>query len=821
MSVMDIFETMEYGPAPEAAAPALQWIHEHQPFGLFINNQWVKPASGRFIDSINPATSKPLAQVAAASSDDVDAAVQAARAAFGTWSKTPGHVRARYMYAIARHIQKHSRLLAVLESLDNGKSIRETRDLDIPLVARHFYYHAGWAQLMASELPGYEPVGVVGQIIPWNFPLLMLAWKIAPALAMGNTVVLKPARYTSLTALKFAEIVQEIGLPVGVVNILTGEALEVGEALVRHPDVNKIAFTGSTDVGRSIRRATAGSGKKLSLELGGKSPFIVFDDADLDSVVEGVVDAIWFNQGQVCCAGSRLLVQENIADKLIAKLRVRMEKLRLGDPLDKAVDMGAIVSPGQLQEIQRLVAQGVEEGAEIWQPSWACPAEGYFFPPTLFTRVAPATSIAQVEIFGPVLVSMTFRTPAEAVALANNTRYGLAASVWSDNINLALDIAPKLKAGSVWINCTNQFDASSGFGGYRESGFGREGGKEGLYGYVKPTWETHNDVHQTPTTNEANTSSNGHTGVGALFIAPAATQDDDVQEDGRNALQPYILIDRTPKLFIGGKQVRSDSGYSREVYDPAHQIIGQVGEGNRKDIRNAVESAHAASGWASSTAHNKAQILYYIAENLEVRSDEFARRIMQQRGCSRTDAAAEVQASLARLFSYAAWTDKYEGDVHRPPLRGVVLAMKEPIGVVGIACPDEYPLLGFISLVAPAISMGNTVVVIPSQVSPLSAADCYQVFETSDLPNGVVNIVTGERDTLAQVLADHDDVDAMWYFGTADGSKHVELASAGNMKRTWVSYGHSRNWLDAMQGEGEEYRRESTQVKNIWVPYGE
>src|SRR5579883_2002658 len=320
-NVMDIFETMEYGPAPESATPALAWIQERQPFGLFINNQWVKPASGEYLESVNPATGKPLAKIASANSSDVDAAVAAARAAFETWGKMPGHVRARYLYAIARHIQKHSRLLAVLESLDNGKPIRETRDIDIPLVARHFYYHAGWAQLMSSELPGYEPLGVVGQIIPWNFPLLMLAWKIAPALAMGNTVVLKPARYTSLTALKFAEIIQEIGLPPGVVNIVTGEASQVGEALVRHPDVNKVAFTGSTEVGRSIRRATAGSGKKLSLELGGKSPFIVFDDADLHSVVEGVVDAIWFNQGQVCCAGSRLLVQEDIADQIITKLR--------------------------------------------------------------------------------------------------------------------------------------------------------------------------------------------------------------------------------------------------------------------------------------------------------------------------------------------------------------------------------------------------------------------------------------------------------------------------------------------------------------------
>src|SRR2546427_4822106 len=581
MHVMDIFETMEYGPAPEAPTPALEWIQERQPFGLFINNRWVKPASGQYLDSINPSTGKPLAQIAAANSADVDTAVAAARTAFESWGKTPGHMRARYLYAIARHIQKHSRLLAVLESLDNGKSIRETRDIDIPLVARHFYYYAGWAQLMESQLPDYQPVGVVGQIIPWNFPLLMLAWKIAPALAMGNTVVLKPARYTSLTALKFAEIMQEIGLPPGVVNILTGEASQVGDALVRHPDVNKIAFTGSTDVGRNIRRATAGSGKKLSLELGGKSPFIVFDDADPDSVVEGVVDAIWFNQGQVCCAGSRLLVQENIADQLIEKLRVRMEHLRIGDPLDKAVDIGAIISPGQLKEIQRLVNQGVEEGAVMWQPSWACPTEGYFFPPTLFTNVSPAATIAQVEIFGPVLVSMTFRTPAEAVELANNTRYGLAASVWSENINLALDVAPKIKAGVVWINCTNLFDAASGFGGYRESGFGREGGKEGMWEYLKP--ETRK--------------------------AEVGTRNKRSRPVPRSALrvprsQPLPPIDRTYKLFIGGAQVRPDQGYSRKILAPSGAVLAEGAEGDRKDIRNAVEAAHAADGWAKTSGHN-------------------------------------------------------------------------------------------------------------------------------------------------------------------------------------------------------------------------
>ena len=824
MNITEIFETMEYGPAPEAATLAQGWLKEHQPFNLFINNQWVEPISGQYLESANPATGKALARVASANKDDVDAAVGAARAAFASWSKTPDHVRARYLYAIARTIQKHSRLLAVLEALDNGKTIRETRDIDIPLVARHFYYHAGWAQLMSSELPGYQPVGVVGQIIPWNFPLLMLAWKIAPAIAMGNTVVLKPARYTSLTALKFAEIVQEVGLPAGVINIVTGEAAQAGEALVRHPDVNKIAFTGSTEVGRSIRRTTAGSGKKLSLELGGKSPFIVFDDADLDSVVEGVVDAIWFNQGQVCCAGSRLLVQENIADRLITKLRARMERLRIGDPLDKGVDIGAIVSPTQLQEIQRLVDQGVKEGAQMWQPAWSCPTEGSFFPPTLFTNVSPAATIAQVEIFGPVLVSMTFRTPAEAVELANNTRYGLAASVWSENINLALDIAPKLKAGSVWVNSTNLFDAACGFGGYRESGYGREGGKEGLYEYVRPSWQVKflNQALETPvsprlTEDEEReiTASNG--------LYPTGTNGDEDEQEGHvpNGSFAFPAIDRTAKLFIAGKQARPDSGYSRAIYNPAGRLIGEVGDGNRKDIRNAVEAAHKASGWANGTTHNRAQILYYIAENMAVRAEEFARRIADQTGLPYTDAENEVQATLSRLFSYAAWSDKFEGVVHRPPMRGVVLAMRESVGVIGMACPDQYPLLGFISLIAPAIAMGNAVIAIPSSIASLSATDCYQIFETSDLPAGVVNIVTGDRDVLSKVLAEHHDVNAMWHFGSADGAKQVELASTGNMKRTWVDYGHPRAWLDPVQGEGEEFLRESTQVKNIWVPYGE
>src|ERR1700730_3540321 len=488
MSVIEKFRTMEYGPAPEDPKESLQWLERHKRrFAHFINGNWRAPDGGKYFETADPSTGEKIADIAQGSAADVDAAVKAAGAAFKSWQALTPHARARYLYAIARQVQKHSRRLAVLETLDNGKPIRESRDIDIPLVARHFYYHAGWAQLLEREFPGYVACGVVGQIIPWNFPLLMLAWKIAPALATGNTVVLKPAEYTPLTALAFAEICNEVGLPRGVVNIVTGDG-ETGELLVKHPDVDKIAFTGSTEVGRTIRRATASAHKRLSLELGGKSPFIIFEDADLDSAVEGLVDGIWFNQGQVCCAGSRLLMQESIADKLIGKIQDRMNTLRIGPPLDKAIDIGAIIARVQMERIQRLVDQGVAQGATCWQPSIPVPSRGLYFLPTLLSNVHPASVVAQQEIFGPVLAAMTFRTPREAVELANNTVYGLAACVWSESINVSLHVAAQLKAGVVWVNGTNLFDASCGFGGYRESGYGREGGREGMYEYLEPAW---------------------------------------------------------------------------------------------------------------------------------------------------------------------------------------------------------------------------------------------------------------------------------------------------------------------------------------------
>ena len=602
-SIMEKFEAMEYGPALEDAGEVVQWLERHgRAFGHFIDGAWMKAEGAATFETRNPASGELLATVAVAGEAEVDAAVQAARAALPAWQALSGFARAKYLYALARQVQKHARRLAVLETLDNGKPIRESRDIDIPLVARHFYHHAGWAQTLEEEFPGQQPVGVVGQIIPWNFPLLMFAWKVAPALAAGCTVVIKPAEYTPLTALALAEIAQEIGLPRGVLNVVNG-ARETGAAIVTHPGIDKIAFTGSTEVGRIIRKATAASEKKLSLELGGKSPFIVFDDADLDSAVEGLVDGIWFNQGQVCCAASRLLVQERVAERMYDKLRARMESLRVGQPLDKAIDIGAIVDKVQYDRIAGLVQQGIAEGATCHQPSTPVPTKGLFYPPTLLTNVSPSSTVAQVEIFGPVLAAMTFRTPAEAVELANNTTYGLAASVWSENVNVALDVAAQVKAGVVWVNATNLFDAACGFGGYRESGYGREGGREGMAEYLVPSWLKAADSN--PTHDDT-----------AVVNEPPITE-----------LTTENAIDRTVKQYIGGKQARPDSGYSYPVYDRAGRLVGEAPLGSRKDIRNAVEAARAASKWAKQSGHGRAQVLYFFAENLAQRATELTTKL--------------------------------------------------------------------------------------------------------------------------------------------------------------------------------------------------
>ena len=787
MTVKTIFETMDYGTAPESPTEALTWLSEKGAhFGHFIDGVFTKPTPD--FNSRNPANGDILASLSTATQVEVDRAVKAARRAQPAWETQGGHARAKVLYGLARLLQKHARLFAVLETLDNGKPIRESRDIDIALAQRHFYYHAGMAQLMASELPNRVALGVCGQIIPWNFPLLMLAWKIAPALAMGNTVVLKPAEYTSLTALLFADICHQAGVPKGVVNIVIGDG-SVGEKIVAHSGIDKIAFTGSTEVGRKIRHATAGSGKALTLELGGKSPYIVFDDADLDSAVEGLVDAIWLNQGQVCCAGSRLLVHAPIAEAFYTKIKARMDRLRIGNPMDKSIDVGAIVDPVQHATITRLLAANSD--GETYVAPAEIPQDGCFYPPTLITGLSPSAPLMQEEIFGPVLVSTTFRTPAEAVQLANNTRYGLAATVWSENINLALDIAPKLVAGVVWINGTNMFDAAAGFGGVRESGFGREGGWEGLSAYTKPVknW-------------------------GPLAEIPAF--------DSKNNPAPVLdlgaSLDRTAKLYIGGKQSRPDGGYCRALYDATGAPLGQAPIANRKDVRNAVEAAQAAASWAKTTGHNRAQILYFIAENLSVRRAEFAANIDRATGSD--TGQKEVEASLNRLFSYAAWADKYDGQAKGVPMRGLALALHEPVGMLAAFCADDCPLLGLISVMAPAIAMGNRCVLVASEPFPLIATDFYQILETSDLPAGVVNILTGTHSDLAGPIASHLNLDAVWSFSSSNLSAQIEAASAGNLKRTWVNNQLACDWFGPA-AEGRQFLAAATEVKTIWVPYGE
>ena len=791
MDVSNIIETMEYGPAPESRKEVDQWLAKmNYSFGHYINGEFRASTKPRHFATLNPAMGDKLANISAGTQEDVGLAVEIAQKAQKSWYELGGFQRAKFLYAIARSIQKHARFLAVLETLDNGKPIRETRDLDIPLVARHFYYHAGMAQVGDTELSDRIPHGVCGQIIPWNFPLLMLAWKVAPAIALGNTVVLKPSELTPLTALFFAQILSEINLPPGVVNIVTGDG-ETGEYLVKHPMIQKIAFTGSTSVGKRIRYLTAEEKKSITLELGGKSPFIVCSDADLDSAVEGIVDAIWLNQGEVCCAGSRLLVQESIADTFLTKVRKRMASLRVGSPLDKSTDIGSIISGEQRNHISKMVTLGVEENGQIYQPELPLPKEGFFYPPTLVTGLTPSSVLMREEIFGPVLVSMTFRTHEEAISLANNSRYGLAASVWSENINMALGIAHELESGVVWINSTNNFDAAAGFGGYKESGFGREGGWEGIFHYTKPKPQEEISILSSK-----------------------------ILEIPQNEI-PIPPIDQTPKMFVGGKKVRPDSGYSLEVLNSKGQLVGRVGKGNRKDIRNAVEAARSAKSWKNTSAYNRSQILYFLAENLSMREDEFANRIVLQTLCSPDDALQEIRTSIEVLFYFASWADKFEGRIHMVPTKTTVMALNEPLGIVGVVCPDQVPLLGFVTMVSPLIAMGNRCIALLSEAFPLSSTDFSQIIDTSDVPAGVINIITGAHKDLVNTLVQHDDINAIWYAGCSTQHAEVKKLSVGNLKRVWLLEKSINWWYSQIPEYGIDFLKHSVEVKNIWIPYGE
>ena len=694
------------------------------------------------------------------------------------WAALTDHDRARVLYAVARQIQKHARLLAVLEVLDTGKPIREARDIDVALAARHYYHHAGHAALRAETAPGLAPWGVCGQIVPWNFPFLMLAWKVAPALAMGNAVVLKPAEWTPLTALLLADLCQEAGVPPGVVNVVTGDG-RTGAALAA-AEIDKLAFTGSTEVGRRLRRETAGRGIGLTLELGGKSPYVVFEDADIDGAVEGLVDAIWFNGGQVCCAGARAIVQEGIAADFTERLRARMARLRVGDPLDKAVDMGALVHPEHRARVEALLAR--TEGTVHRGPDPEGSAGGCFMAPALVTGLHAGDPLMREEVFGPVLALTTFRTPAEAAALANDTAYGLAGSVWSQDVDHALDLAPRIRAGVVWVNGANMLDAAAPFGGMKESGHGREGGIAGLRAYGRP--------------------------APGPRLRPAAPR-----ADGAEAGSAPDAVDRTAKLYVGGRQVRPDGGYARAVAGP-HGVAGHVGVANRKDVRNAVEAAAGASKWGATPGHARAQVIYFLAENLAARGAEFAARIEAQLGGR---GRAEVDGAVRDLFRWAAWADKHDGRVVDVPAPGLALALNRPVGVVAAFAPEEAPLRGLVRIMGAAMSAGNRLVVVAPETAPLTATDLAQVLDTSDVPAGVVNVLTGSHAELAPHLAGHMGVDAVWSFSAADISGVVEREAAGNLKRSWVNDGRGRDWDARDPGE---WLDAATEVQTVWVPFG-
>ena len=560
-----------------------------------------------------------------------------------------------------------------------------------------------------------------------------------------------------------------------------------GEFITSHRDTKKIAFTGSTEVGKKIIQSSAEQEKKLTMELGGKSPFIVFEDADLDSAVEGVVDAIWFNQGQVCCAGSRLLVQESVEKLFIKKLKARMEKLRVGNPLDKSIDIGAIVAPVQLKKIQSIVKKGQKEGSKLWQPSWACPSDGLFYPPSIFTNVSPSSFIAQVEIFGPVLSVLNFRTPSEAVSIANNTPYGLAASIWSENINLALDIAPKIKAGVIWINSTNLFDAACGFGGYKESGFGREGGLEGIRSYQDKT----------------------------LPEAPKYS----IITNKNKVIPPSI--DTTPKLYIGGKQKRPDSGYSFNQISAQKEFICDIARANRKDVRDTVEAA-SKSKIGTISNFNRSQILFYLAENLSQRKETFVNLLMSIVGVNKITALKEFEQSCDRIFYYASMADKFEGNIHNPPMRGLTLAVKEPIGIITSLMCEYKPLLSLTTTISSLFANGNASLIVPSEKTSLIATSLYQVFETSDIPAGSINILTSKDNELNTTLAQHENIDGIWSFSHNSRIRSdIIKDTAFNLKRYWCPKNNCIDWSDESEEFLNEFLYESSQVKNIWIPYGE
>lgn len=791
-----LFESFDYSPAPESPDKALAWLNGGmRNFGHFIYGEFTKPGNTLF-DAVNPHNGQVLGHFTQGTEADVHAAMEAAQAAYPAWSALPNHKRAAYLYALEREILKHRRDLEVLESLNTGKPFRETRLMDIPLTTRHFGHHAALAAIFSKRFTDRQHLGVVGCVIPWNFPLLMAAWKLGPNMAVGNTVVIKAGDTTPVTIMYLAEIIQRIGLPPGVVNIVTGNR-ETGKLIVSHPIPKKIMFTGSTRGGREIRLATVGSGKQLSLELGGKGPIVVCSDADIYSAAQIVVRGILSNKGEICCATSKGLFQESIAPALIEEIKYCFSRIRIGDPLDKNTDLGPVNSQAQFDKITGMIMLAQEHGGTVWQALCPIPATGYYIRPTVLF-VHPDNPVAREEIFGPVMVVMTFRTTDEAIALANNNKYGLSCTVVSRDNGKALYIASRINAGTRWVNCTQVFDAAAGFGGTRQSGHGREGGFEGIYAVTK---EIDDPSSATP--------------------EPSLEDSDDAQAMAMiKSLMPDGL-NQTERFLVGGSLARPDGARSFSITSPDGMHLGDVGDANRKDVRNAVKAAFGAKGkWAQAGGDMRRKVLMFLAEKMQKRAFELAVGIKRQTGCTLQQAMAEVTLSIERLFYWASWATNYGGTVQTVAQTDMqVVATNEPIGVISILCPDNHPLLGLINTLGPALAMGNTVVAIAGKYA-LTAMTLVEILLGKDVPDGVINILTSaDPDARAVNLAKHSAVDAVWCYGKPETVAEVEKVSVCNMKRTDAQDGSTVDWLGS-NGTSMDWLRKATQVMNTWTLIG-
>ena len=871
-----VFGQLKYGDCPESPAGIEAWLDQfpNRRVGMFINGTWVHAGQGSngaertYTEVVAPADKRVIAYTANGTREDVEAAVQAAKEAQVKWAALAPSERARHLYAIARHIQKHARLLAVLESLDNGKPFRESKNFDVPTIARHFYNHAGWAMTAPDELlKKYKPVGVVAAVIPWNFPLMLLTWKVAAALATGNTVVVKPAPWTFLTALLLANICAEAGLPPGVFNVVTGDMTpdgHIGSLLAAHPDVSKLAFTGSTAIGRRLRKLLAGSGKKISLELGGKNPFIVFPEADLDSASEGVVEAIWFNQGQVCCAGSRVLVHESVYERFVAKVKRRMRTLKLGHSLEKDVDIGPLIAEFHLKHVASYVEAARKEGADVYQVEDAdVPKNGFFFPPTLITNISSESKCVREEIFGPVVTVQTFETLEQAVNMANDTMYGLGASVWTENINTAIEVAHSLEAGTVWVNCHSVFDAEAPFGGYKQSGFGRDCGAEGLYEYVKLKWQNISTIEsydpslpppEWPAATESTPADRAivvtpvptPSAVPASEVDPASPRINRTlsrrvslvtgigmpdQLDQSGAGSPGAVVSaapavRTSPIYYDGRAQKSQAISRIGVVPEGEQPIGFIAECSRADVEAAINSASSArAAMRKLTAEQRALALYELADAIEENRAALVQWLQGITGRTGASCVQEVLASIQRLRYYAARADKFGGKVKEASFNGLVYTLHEPLGVCAAVCPEDYPILGFVSLVAPLISRGNSVVAVPSTNGALAIVEMFRcldvVFSQGTLPAGAINVLTGSKEPLTRMLVESRAFASIWYHGSLEGSRCVEYYSADEVTRTWVNYGRLWEWTNPEVGQGLEYLRRASEVKTVWVPMGD